>query len=156
MNCGGHTAQSCSYCPQGNGHYWCNGDCQWNWQTNTCEALSSQRKTIKVFYTSRILMIKKMAQINHRLTSNFFSLLDDYEIHIQSRYGGHYEVYLNEPLSWNDAYVKCQNKRGRLAVIDNLEEKQFIVNSIKTYYSNNGGYWKNLWLGLKKGIVKDE
>ena len=28
--------------------------------------------------------------------------------------------------------------------------------SIKTYYSNNGGYWKNLWLGLKKGIVRDE
>jgi len=118
VNCGGHTAQSCAYCPQGNGHYWCNGDCQWNWQTSTCESTSSQH---------------------------------DYEIHIQSRYGGHYEVYLNQPLSWNDAYVKCQGKGGRLAVIDNLEEKQFIVSSIKTYYSNNGGYWKNLWLGLRKG-----
>ena len=70
---------------------------------------------------------------------------------MQSRYGGHYEVYLNQPLSWNDAYVQCQNKGGKLAVIDNLEEKQFIVRSIKTYLDNNGGYWKNLWLGLKKG-----
>ena len=44
VNCGGHTAQSCAYCPQGNGHYWCNGDCQWNWGTNACETTSSQRK----------------------------------------------------------------------------------------------------------------
>lgn len=46
VNCGGHTAQACSYCPQGNGYYWCNGDCQWNWGTNTCEAHppTSQRK----------------------------------------------------------------------------------------------------------------
>ena len=46
VNCGGHTAQSCAYCPQGNGHYWCNGDCQWNWGTRTCEParITGQRK----------------------------------------------------------------------------------------------------------------
>ena len=27
--CGGHTAETCSECPQGNGAYWCNGDCKW-------------------------------------------------------------------------------------------------------------------------------
>ena len=27
--CGGHTAETCSECPQGNGAYWCNGDCLW-------------------------------------------------------------------------------------------------------------------------------
>lgn len=29
VNCGGHEAQSCKACPQGNGAEWCNGDCQW-------------------------------------------------------------------------------------------------------------------------------
>lgn len=84
---------------------------------------------------------------------NIFNIFlqDDYEIYIQSSNGGHYEVYLNQPLSWDDAWVKCQNKGGRLAVIDSLDEKQFIVRSIKTHLSNNGGYWKNLWLGLRKG-----
>ena len=27
--CGGHTAKTCSDCPQGNGAGWCNGDCVW-------------------------------------------------------------------------------------------------------------------------------
>ncbi|KAL3774588.1 hypothetical protein ACHAWO_006887 [Cyclotella atomus] len=27
--CGGHTAASCSDCPQGNGAGWCNGECEW-------------------------------------------------------------------------------------------------------------------------------
>jgi len=29
VNCGMHTASSCQACPQGNGRYWCNGQCQW-------------------------------------------------------------------------------------------------------------------------------
>ena len=74
MNCGGHTAQSCSYCPQGNGHYWCNGDCQWNWQTNTCEELSSQRKTIKIFHASNN-EIEYMTQINHTLTYQIYLIV---------------------------------------------------------------------------------
>ena len=27
--CGGHHADSCSDCPQGNGRHWCNGKCTW-------------------------------------------------------------------------------------------------------------------------------
>jgi len=27
--CGGHSARSCSECPQGNGASWCNGECEW-------------------------------------------------------------------------------------------------------------------------------
>jgi len=27
--CGGHTAESCDLCPQGNGASWCNGECEW-------------------------------------------------------------------------------------------------------------------------------
>lgn len=27
--CGGHTASSCSECPQGHGAGWCNGECEW-------------------------------------------------------------------------------------------------------------------------------
>ena len=73
VNCGGHTAQSCSYCPQGNGHYWCNGDCQWNWQTNTCEALSSQRKTIKIFNASNDEIV--LSQINHTLTYQIYLIV---------------------------------------------------------------------------------
>ena len=41
VNCGGHSAPTCSQCPQGNGHYWCNGDCNWNWNTNTCELIET-------------------------------------------------------------------------------------------------------------------
>jgi len=29
VSCGGHSAQSCADCPQGNGASWCNGDCAW-------------------------------------------------------------------------------------------------------------------------------
>ena len=29
VNCGGHFAESCASCPQGNGAVWCNGDCNW-------------------------------------------------------------------------------------------------------------------------------
>ena len=29
VDCGWHQAGSCEECPQGNGKYWCNGDCRW-------------------------------------------------------------------------------------------------------------------------------
>jgi len=29
VSCGGHYADSCELCPQGNGAAWCNGDCMW-------------------------------------------------------------------------------------------------------------------------------
>mmetsp|Transcript_106614 Transcript_106614/g.211759 ORF Transcript_106614/g.211759 Transcript_106614/m.211759 type:complete len:191 (+) Transcript_106614:28-600(+) len=29
VSCGGHWAEDCAQCPQGNGHLWCNGDCMW-------------------------------------------------------------------------------------------------------------------------------
>ena len=29
VSCGGHYAESCEDCPQGNGASWCNGDCNW-------------------------------------------------------------------------------------------------------------------------------
>jgi len=32
VNCGGHQADSCEKCPQGNGKSWCNGDCKWTSQ----------------------------------------------------------------------------------------------------------------------------
>ena len=35
--CGGHTASSCSECPQGNGATWCNGDCQWSKADGKCQ-----------------------------------------------------------------------------------------------------------------------
>ena len=75
VNCGGHTAPSCSYCPQDQGHYWCNGDCQWNWQTNTCEATSSQRKTRRISNTSRIAIELEIAPTNHILTNQIFLIV---------------------------------------------------------------------------------
>ena len=29
LSCGAHYAGSCADCSQGNGAFWCNGDCQW-------------------------------------------------------------------------------------------------------------------------------
>ena len=29
VSCGNHYANTCADCPQGNGAYWCNGDCEW-------------------------------------------------------------------------------------------------------------------------------
>ena len=29
VSCGGHSAESCADCPQGNGAVWCQGDCKW-------------------------------------------------------------------------------------------------------------------------------
>ena len=40
VSCGNHEASRCSYCPQGNGKTWCNGDCSWNDTTNVCEPVS--------------------------------------------------------------------------------------------------------------------
>jgi len=31
VNCGNHQAVSCAACPQGNGAWWCNGDCFWSY-----------------------------------------------------------------------------------------------------------------------------
>lgn len=36
VKCGGHTASSCSACPQGNGASWCNGECEWNYKLQNC------------------------------------------------------------------------------------------------------------------------
>ena len=36
VNCGRHTASSCSGCPQGNGKGWCNGECNWNEISSAC------------------------------------------------------------------------------------------------------------------------
>ena len=36
VSCGGHKAESCDKCPQGNGKWWCNGDCQWNESEGRC------------------------------------------------------------------------------------------------------------------------
>ena len=29
VSCGGHSAERCELCPQGNGRAWCNGECAW-------------------------------------------------------------------------------------------------------------------------------
>ena len=81
-----------------------------------------------------------------------FRIEDDYDIYIQSAYGGHYEVHISEELSWNDAWGKCRETGGKLAAIDSLQEKKFIASSINSYLSNNSKSWKNLWIGLRKGI----
>ena len=73
----------------------------------------------------------------------------DYDIYVQSNNGGYYEVFINQKMSWDDAWVKCQNRGGKLAVIDSLNEKHFIVHAITTYYGRL--YWENLWIGLRKG-----
>jgi len=39
VSCGGHYAQSCADCPQGNGAAWCNGEC--TWINNQCQPLVS-------------------------------------------------------------------------------------------------------------------
>ena len=45
VSCGGHVADSCIECPQGNGAAWCNGDCQW--RDGACgAALQGQVKTL--------------------------------------------------------------------------------------------------------------
>ena len=40
VSCGNHAAATCALCPQGNGHFWCNGDCQWDFTTSTCNPAS--------------------------------------------------------------------------------------------------------------------
>ena len=40
VSCGGHFANTCSACPQGNGASWCNGDC--HWQANECIPFSGK------------------------------------------------------------------------------------------------------------------
>merc|ERR1712212_1104874 len=73
-------------------------------------------------------------------------------LYIQSHYKGYYKAYLNEYLSWNDAWVKCYQRRGRLAVIDNTNpyDKQAIVTKIKKYLVDNRRKWYNLWIGLTR------
>jgi len=40
VSCGGHDANTCSDCPQGNGALWCNGEC--TWKENSCVPLGPQ------------------------------------------------------------------------------------------------------------------
>lgn len=50
VKCGGHSAPSCSECPQGNGQAWCHGDCEWNYTHNTCELNTSKRTYVHPDY----------------------------------------------------------------------------------------------------------
>lgn len=36
VSCGAHKANNCAECPQGHGRAWCNDDCEWNFEANTC------------------------------------------------------------------------------------------------------------------------
>jgi len=40
VSCGGHSADTCANCPQGNGAGWCNGDCTWDGSTGQCKPQS--------------------------------------------------------------------------------------------------------------------
>jgi polypeptide N-acetylgalactosaminyltransferase len=42
VKCGGHSAQTCDLCPQGNGASWCNGDCTWCDAKKQCIPLSEK------------------------------------------------------------------------------------------------------------------
>ena len=163
VSCGNHAAATCALCPQGNGHFWCNGDCQWDFTTNTCNPASVS--TSEYFKPCRLEILQlyhryQLRNINlDRKTlvlwpySILFSCIEDhYDIYIQSAYGGHYEVHISEELSWNNAWGKCRERGGKLAAIDSLQEKKFIASSINSYLSNNSKSWKNLWIGLRKGI----
>ena len=83
----------------------------------------------------------------------YFLLLAPTSIRIDSIYGGRYEAYLNQKLSWDNAYYECRSKGGKLAVIDNLYDKEAIVREISSYYSDIGRpyAWYNLWIMLRKG-----
>ena len=165
VSCGGHRARTCRDCPQGNGHSWCNGDCQWNWNRNTCGPISQSSKEydriyqrynrikILIFCVSSLQkLITHTTEIRifstlNLITLNFFSA--EYDVSIPSRNGGHYEVFISQELSWNDAWVKCRSKGGKLAVIGLQEDKRSIVNSVINYYGRLT--WQNLWIGLRKG-----
>ena len=86
----------------------------------------------------------------HNYCFFFIFLGNDYDIHIQSGDGWHYEVYINKQLNWAGAGFKCVENGGKLAVISSLDEKKFIVDSI---IRSNVGIWKNLWIGLRKGVL---
>ena len=60
---------------------------------------------------------------------------------------------MNQKLSWDDAYDKCRSKGGKLAVIDNLSDKEAIVQEISSYLSDHGRPygWDNLWIMLRIG-----
>jgi len=36
VSCGSHKADTCLACPEGKGKDWCNGDCQWDSESDTC------------------------------------------------------------------------------------------------------------------------
>ena len=84
------------------------------------------------------------------IVSFLISYEKDYDIYIPSGDGGHYEVYINKQLNWAGAGFKCVENGGKLAVISSLDEKKFIVDSIT---KSNIGEWKNLWIGLRKGVL---
>ena len=42
VSCGSHSAISCAACPQGHGSGWCNGDCEWNTRSSSCQEKSNR------------------------------------------------------------------------------------------------------------------
>ena len=51
VNCGKHTADTCANCPQGNGPFWCNGNCEWINETCVLRSKFSYLTTwAEVFY----------------------------------------------------------------------------------------------------------
>jgi hypothetical protein len=49
VNCGRHTAETCESCPQGNGPFWCNGNCEWI--NETCVLRSKSLFSFRLFET---------------------------------------------------------------------------------------------------------
>ena len=84
-------------------------------------------------------------------------MIDLTRLRIPSWYGDYYYIaYLNEKLSWFEAWGKCHQAGGRLAVIDNdnPDDKQAIVSDISSEMEAYGRNWENdvgtLWIGLKR------
>ena len=46
VNCGQHTATKCEDCPQGNGKFWCNGQCQWDSSIYKCVDYSMKKYSV--------------------------------------------------------------------------------------------------------------
>ena len=42
VSCGNHRAATCDGCPQGNGEFWCNGECSWCESSQNCHPLEEK------------------------------------------------------------------------------------------------------------------
>ena len=72
VHCGGHTASTCDFCPQGKGASWCHGECFWH--NNKCQKRAGKKQTCRALV--KILKVPVWVTLGSTRWGHFREVVD--------------------------------------------------------------------------------